>query len=71
MNGLLGNSDIPFIKLNLLIKFLLNYFVLIGLYYSNNRRIEPELLKIIQYNSLIDQISSYTQDNQHLSAIYL
>ncbi|CAG8690597.1 2028_t:CDS:2, partial [Funneliformis caledonium] len=39
-----------------------------GLYYTSNRKIELELLKTIQYNSLLDQFFSYTQDYQYLSA---
>ncbi|CAG8696432.1 377_t:CDS:2, partial [Funneliformis mosseae] len=38
------------------------------LYHSSNRSIKPELLKIIQYNSFINQISSYIQGKQYLSA---
>ncbi|CAB4381100.1 unnamed protein product [Rhizophagus irregularis] len=40
---------------------------LLGSYHSSNRRIEPELLKTIQFNSLLDQFSSCAQDHQHLS----
>ncbi|CAB4470723.1 unnamed protein product [Rhizophagus irregularis] len=41
---------------------------LLGSYHTSNRKIEPELLKTIHYNSLLDQFSSCVQDHQHLSA---
>ncbi|PKY38938.1 hypothetical protein RhiirA4_452040 [Rhizophagus irregularis] len=41
---------------------------LLGSYHTSNRKIEPELLKTIQYNSLFDQSSSHAQEHQHLSA---
>jgi hypothetical protein len=41
---------------------------LAGSYHTSNRRIESELLKTIQYNSILDQFSSHAHDHTHLSA---
>src|SRR5688572_21723883 len=66
MNGLLGNYN-TCIKTNVYFVSI-NYLIFIDSYHTSNRKIEPELLKTIQYNSLLDQFSSCTQDHQHLSA---
>jgi hypothetical protein len=67
MNGLLGNYN-TFIYQVYRYFIGIYYFAFIGSFHSSNRNIEPELLKTIQYNSLIDQLSSHAQENHNLSA---
>jgi len=40
---------------------------LAGSYHISNRRIKSELLKTIQYNSILNQFSSHAHDHTHLS----
>ncbi|PKK60519.1 hypothetical protein RhiirC2_719040 [Rhizophagus irregularis] len=40
---------------------------LLGSLQSSNRNIEPELLKIVQNYSYLDELLSYSNENQHLS----
>ena len=39
----------------------------IGSLHSSNRHIEPELLRIVQNYSCLDELSSYAEENSHLS----
>src|SRR5271156_104102 len=68
MNGLLGNYH-TFIKSNQIYRYFIDiyYFIFIGSFHSSNRKIEPELLKIIQNNSLLDQFFASSKDHPHLS----
>src|SRR3954465_6818474 len=56
MNGLLGNH-----LFNIIIRYqhllTIKYFFL-GSFHSSNRRIEPELMKIIQNNALLNELTS-------------
>ena len=48
------------------IKFLI-FTNFTGSLYSSNRHIEPELLKTVQHYSILDELSTSCDENQHLS----
>ena len=43
-----------------------NYIFFTGSFHNSNRHIEPELLKIIQNHSCLDELSLFVNENQHL-----
>jgi hypothetical protein len=66
MNGLLGKYNLIPIFFIMIIFLIFNIFI--GSFHSSNRHIEPELLRIVQHYSILDELSaSYGNENQHLS----
>src|SRR3989337_4393886 len=48
-------------------EFLLNILnIFLGSFHNSQRNIEQELIKIVQNNTILDELTSHTDQNQHL-----
>jgi hypothetical protein len=66
MNGLLGIYCVISVQFSSPYLFIIIITNFLSSFHNSNRNIEPELMKIIQHNALLDELTSHADQNSHL-----